>query len=382
MKKSIFKGLSLSNPSSKSIYEKSLNESFIQKNPFQQKINTLAKYSVNDWEQLYSLVTNKTIKENLKESLNLEQDQDIAYLKKLCETVISPSKRKVLDEIDFSMCPLGARVPQKKDKDTKNKFTFKKYNDFDKFTDSYKKHHILESYDKIDSFNYANSINHIHQLNPILSQGNDRGTCTAFAVSAANEFSIFIKTARYYDLSEQYLFHETKILENDSVCGSWIESAMDIISSKGQCLESIWSYNPHPPCVQSYGKPSNADQNARSFTNTYFEISPNNIQALKLALTSIRIIPFSIPIFDSWYYSSDTYRTGRITLPLNNEEATGGHAMVLVGYQDTDHSPGGGYFIIRNSWGTNWAKDSYYGPGYGIIPYKYIEMYNWEAFAF
>ena len=34
----------------------------------------------------------------------------------------------------------------------------------------------------------------------------------------------------------------------------------------------------------------------------------------------------------------------------------GGHAMCMVGYQDDADVPGGGYFLVRNSWGTAWAR--------------------------
>jgi C1A family cysteine protease len=157
---------------------------------------------------------------------------------------------------------------------------------------------------------------------------------------------------------------------------------MQIISDIGQCLESVWAYNPNLPCVQQYGKPSNADSNAALFKNTFIVINQSDISVLKQVLSSSRIVIFSIPVFDSWYNSKETYRTGRITLPLPNEPETGGHAMDLVGYQDDANSPGGGYFIVRNSWGTDWAKDNYYGAGYGVIPYLYITNYCWEAYAF
>jgi hypothetical protein len=56
-----------------------------------------------------------------------------------------------------------------------------------------------------------------------------------------------------------------------------------------------------------------------------------------------------------------------------------GHAVCLIGYQDNAQYPGGGYFIVRNSWGLDWASQSPYGPGYGTIPYQYIASENWEA---
>ena len=52
----------------------------------------------------------------------------------------------------------------------------------------------------------------------------------------------------------------------------------------------------------------------------------------------------------------------------------GGHAMLLVGYEDDGSMPGGGAFIVRNSWGGNWGED-----GYGKIPYAYIELFAMSA---
>jgi C1A family cysteine protease len=66
---------------------------------------------------------------------------------------------------------------------------------------------------------------------------------------------------------------------------------------------------------------------------------------------------------------------------IGNEPSAGGHAVCLVGYQDASTVPGGGYFLVRNSWSTAWAYQSPYTAGYGRIPYAYIANENWEAFA-
>ncbi len=55
--------------------------------------------------------------------------------------------------------------------------------------------------------------------------------------------------------------------------------------------------------------------------------------------------------------------------------------MCLVGYKDDPEWPGGGYFILRNSWGKAWGSQCPYGAGYGVIPYKFISLYCWEAWT-
>lgn len=64
---------------------------------------------------------------------------------------------------------------------------------------------------------------------------------------------------------------------------------------------------------------------------------------------------------------------------INNEPAEGGHAMCIIGYQDDNSVPGGGYFIIRNSWDDTWGSECPFGAGNGTIPYQYLTDEGWEA---
>lgn len=56
--------------------------------------------------------------------------------------------------------------------------------------------------------------------------------------------------------------------------------------------------------------------------------------------------------------------------PNGNITSDGNHAVLLVGYRDQVGAPGGGYFIVRNSWGTDWGYQ-----GYALISYDYIQKY-------
>jgi hypothetical protein len=108
-------------------------------------------------------------------------------------------------------------------------------------------------------------------------------------------------------------------------------------------------------------------------------VPARNVLAYKTHMSLQRPVTLSVPVYNSWYQSAETRRSGRITMRVGNEPVTGGHAVCLVGYQDTAASPGGGYFIVRNSWGTGWAYQSPYGAGYGTIPYQYIANDAMEA---
>ena len=55
--------------------------------------------------------------------------------------------------------------------------------------------------------------------------------------------------------------------------------------------------------------------------------------------------------------------------------------MCLVGYEHVDSVPGGGYFIVRNSWGLDWARESAIAPGYCRLPYAYLQQYAIVAYS-
>ena len=61
-------------------------------------------------------------------------------------------------------------------------------------------------------------------------------------------------------------------------------------------------------------------------------------------------------------------------IPVLDSKHIGGHAMLLVGYVDDEAITGGGYFLVRNSWGDDWGEG-----GYGKIPYAYIELFATSA---
>ena len=222
------------------------------------------------------------------------------------------------------------------------------------------------------------SINLIPHM-PAIRNQQSRGTCVGFTLTALNEY-ILRRRGISADLSEQHIYYEAKLVDGaPGGCGTWQLKAMNALAARGQCREPIWPYNPNPPCNNHGTLPPAARPSGLNYRLQTTVVSPRNVAVYKSHLAAQRPVTLSIPVYNSWYQSAETRRSGRITMRIGNEPTEGGHAVLLVGYQDHAASPGGGYFIVRNSWGVGWAYESPYGQGYGTIPYQYITNDAWEA---
>ena len=221
-------------------------------------------------------------------------------------------------------------------------------------------------------------VNHALKMSPVRNQGS-RGTCVSFALTAMHEF-YRRQSGSAQDFSEQFLYHKIKQMDGaPAACGTWAVKGAQVISNVGECRESIWAYNPNPPCNNNGIMPGNAMSDAANYKLPTIILNPKDVGAMKNALAGGSVCEFSVPVYASWHQSAATRLTGRITMRLGSEPATGGHAMCLIGYQDDAGSPGGGFFILRNSWGTTWGSTCPYGAGNGTIPYAYLANDGWEA---
>ena len=224
------------------------------------------------------------------------------------------------------------------------------------------------------------AVNLVPYMSPIRNQGS-RGTCVSFALTALNEY-VVRRRGLDRNLSEQHLYAEIKSIDGASAsCGTWQVQAVKALRDRGECRETVWPYNPNPPCNNHGVRPSQARPEGLNYRLAAFQVAARSVAAYKTELARQRPVTVSVPVYNSWYQSAETRRSGRITMRVGNEQVEGGHAVCLVGYQDSASSPGGGYFIVRNSWGTTWANQSPYGPGYGTIPYRYIANDAYEAFS-
>lgn len=227
------------------------------------------------------------------------------------------------------------------------------------------------------------AVNLAPQMQPVRDQGS-RGTCLSFASCAAREFI----APEAPDLSEQFFYWACKQLDGEYTGeGTCVRSAAGAMNDAGTCLEATLLYVAEA-CEPSCGPtpPPMAFEEARDYAWPHAHQIPARLEILKRILNGAdgdpaQPVVIAVETFESSFFAADVYRTGRITIPFFGEQGSGGHALCVVGYQDDVAAPGGGYLIIRNSWGTRWATNSLYGAGYGLMPYAYFELYGVDAMS-
>ncbi len=220
-------------------------------------------------------------------------------------------------------------------------------------------------------------------LPPVRNQGS-RGTCVAHAVTAVREqLEIAAGCPPEINLSEQYVYWWCKAHDGiPKASGTYVSVGMRCLNETGAPWEELWPYVSRETDDQGQGPPPPAAANGDIAFRTLRsqEFNRTDITGIKTCLHEGRVVAFSVPVFDSWYASSATSRWGKITLPLPGEPADGGHAMTLVGYQDDPDAPGGGYFLVRNSW-QPWSWDGVWQEGYGYISYAYVSRHATAVFS-
>jgi C1A family cysteine protease len=326
-------------------------------------VQTLSSFGIEDAEQLVAIATVPSAREQLQSILGMKDKKFAALLEQANGLLPKARAAQVNDdapqEFGYGVLPPTAEIIEAAERSAKSD---------------------AEDEDLFATTLLPDSVNLIPFLPAIRHQGG-RSTCVAFVLTALNEYVLLRRHNIVRDLSEQHLYFETKQTDGAvNQCGTWQTRAITALQNRGQTREQIWAYNPNLPCNNHGLLPPAARSDGMNHRLQTITVPPRNVLAHKSHIASHRLVTLSFPVYNSWQ-QSETRRSGRITMRIGGEPVVDLHAVCLVGYQDNPRSPGGGFFIVRNSWSTAWGSECPYGSGYGTIPYQYIADDALEAFT-
>lgn len=214
------------------------------------------------------------------------------------------------------------------------------------------------------------------ELPPPQNQGK-RSTCVAFALAAMYQHA----SGDNSDLSEQFIYWASK--ERDGVPphirGTRPDAALAALRDLGVCAEATWPYVVEQKAgSEGQGPPPEAAlvEATRRRISGFTSLPPKDVRQLQATLAKGQMILLGMPVTEHWVDAWQSRTLGRVRKPLPGEAPLEGHALCAVGYRSDQAAPGGGYFIVRNSWGIGWATENPDGAGYCHLPYRLVYENN------
>jgi len=223
---------------------------------------------------------------------------------------------------------------------------------------------------------------------PVRDQGS-LGSCTGWGSTANREMLVQLM------LSPLFAYLMAKQLDgHPELEGSWQHFCFEAFSRFGQLREIDFPYTDRPG---DFDRERYREVAAEFRIDGYVDLLPDPedialLPTLMKAILAGRLtgelgpqgMSVSVPVGSSWEEST-TFLYGLVRLEPDKFVPRGGHAMYVEGYIDGDDPDGlydTDYFVVKNSWGTGWARENLLGlPGYALFPAQYFARPDlvWEA---
>jgi hypothetical protein len=203
-------------------------------------------------------------------------------------------------------------------------------------------------------------------VGPIKNQGNC-GSCWDFSAVLACECAFAAAGHPNVVLSEQY---SLDCCDNGGCDGDWPGTVLEHAKLHGLPKSADYgAYTARPGPCRSAGL-AFAKINDYGFCDprgANVVPSPDAIKAAILAYGSASVCVAADNAFSNWRPSQGVFRGSGAT-SIN-------HAVAVVGWKTDPNLPSGGYWILRNSWGTSWGDQGYMQIAYGANRVGYSAMF-------
>jgi C1A family cysteine protease len=212
---------------------------------------------------------------------------------------------------------------------------------------------------------------------PIEDQG-QIGSCTAHAGVGVIEYYERKSFGRHIEASRLFLYKVTRnLMKMKGDTGAYLRTTIGAMVLFGVPPEDYWLYTDNEKGFDEE-PPAFCYAFAQNYqTIKYFRHDSPGIKAeeilkkVKTYLSKGHPAMFGFTVYNSIEQAENT---GKIPFPSPKERIEGGHAVVVVGYDDKMKIKNKygkiettGALLIRNSWGKEWGEK-----GYGWLPYEYI----------
>lgn len=205
---------------------------------------------------------------------------------------------------------------------------------------------------------------------PVLDQGQE-GSCGGESFAGAGTYVLRVRQGiTSAQLSGQFAYAiareaEGTPLSEDSGCQ--VADVHDAAGVYGVCDEALYPYDD-----TNYAAPLTDKQKANALEHKLqLSLVCPSIAQIKHALAQGFPVQTGFTCFQS-LMSANAAETGEIPLPEAGENAIGGHAVYIVGWDDDAVVAGStGILYIRNSWGDGWGATLDGVRGHGKMPQAY-----------
>lgn len=200
-------------------------------------------------------------------------------------------------------------------------------------------------------------IDYTAQMLPVRDEGTE-GSVVGFALADVIEYQWFKASGQKVRFSPREIYNLARTIEHmqkeDS--GALISDGVRVVRAIGAVTEQDWPYK-----IGEFAQapPRGFDKMRKYRTRVATRLK--TLDDIKSALRKSGPVVIGFTVY-AGLQSGAAAKTGIVPMPKANESVVGGHAVAIVGYDDTKKM-----LKFENEWGPDWGDK-----GYGYLPYSYI----------
>jgi len=181
---------------------------------------------------------------------------------------------------------------------------------------------------------------------PVLDQAREP-SCTGMALAGVANYML----RRHWDpdaaqVSPRMMYEMARRHDHlsDAEEGSNLRGAVKGWFKHGVCSDELW---PYTACIK-HGRLNfeRVVDAAHRLMHCYVRVDRSDLRAIKCAIAEFGVLYAASRLHEGW----DSLDEAQRIVPNPPDPKRGGHAFVMVGYNDDG-------FLIQNSWDTNWGVD-------------------------